>query len=457
MKKFEKSFKVIQYIFIFCLLIFSIQTDSNAMDLAVEIPCSFNPVVSGARSFGLSGAFIGLSNDATASATNPGGLIQLLYPEGSIVYNQLIRYEDYQLGKYNTSNDSSVTEKNLNFLSLSFPFEWINRNWVFSVAYQHLYNFDRELLLNARHGTFIVHDEHVRYHQKGQLSALGFSFCAQITPHFSLGCTLNFWEDFLTDNGWQQTYNTRDDTIYNDGFNDSYTSIILNTKHRYDFNGFNMNVGFLWDFSEYLNYEPGKIKMGMVLKTPFTADLTHIIQTHSDNPFKNNLPTSTRITTFEEMEMPLSLGIGLVYNFSLSWLATVDLYYTNWQNFLIRNTKYPRREINPISSKNHAESDISDTIHVRIGTEYILRRTRPYAVPLRCGLFYDPAPAEKNPDDFFGFSIGTGITKDGHYSLDIAYQYRMGNDVGQSYLSHLDFKEKIEEHSFMISTIFYSK
>ena len=32
-----------------------------------------------------------------------------------------------------------------------------------------------------------------------------------------------------------------------------------------------------------------------------------------------------------------------------------------------------------------------------------------YVIPLQAGAFYDPAPAEGSPDDFFGFSVGSGI------------------------------------------------
>ncbi|KJU82207.1 hypothetical protein MBAV_005599, partial [Candidatus Magnetobacterium bavaricum] len=51
--------------------------------------------------------------------------------------------------------------------------------------------------------------------------------------------------------------------------------------------------------------------------------------------------------------------------------------------------------------------------------------TPKYVVPLRAGVFYDPAPAEGKVDNFYGFSFGSGITFK-RFAFDVAYQYRFG-------------------------------
>ena len=50
----------------------------------LEIPIQFDFINPGARSLALSGAFIGLADDATAASTNPAGLVQLARPEVSV-------------------------------------------------------------------------------------------------------------------------------------------------------------------------------------------------------------------------------------------------------------------------------------------------------------------------------------------------------------------------------------
>ena len=59
-----------------------------------------------------------------------------------------------------------------------------------------------------------------------------------------------------------------------------------------------------------------------------------------------------------------------------------------------------------------------------LGVEYLVIEDQ-LVIPLRCGLFYDPAPSEGHPDTYYGFTLGSGLTK-GAFVVDIAYQYRYG-------------------------------
>ncbi len=62
---------------------------------------------------------------------------------------------------------------------------------------------------------------------------------------------------------------------------------------------------------------------------------------------------------------------------------------------------------------------------------------------------------EGNPNDFFGFSIGSGIAyinrkKDKPlFSFDIAYQCRFGNNVGASFLKGWGFSQDVREHMLL--------
>jgi hypothetical protein len=88
-----------------------------------------------------------------------------------------------------------------------------------------------------------------------------------------------------------------------------------------------------------------------------------------------------------------------------------------------------------------------------MGAEYLFIQPQ-YVIPLRGGVFYDPAPAERSPDHFYGFSVGSGIGID-RFIFDIAYQYRFGNDVGSSILQDLDFSEDVKEHTVYASIIIH--
>ena len=110
----------------------------------IEFASSPNPVGSGARALGMGGAFIAIADDATAASWNPGGLIQLELPEVSIVGAGYSRNEDNTFpGHAEADGDHSISDGNLNYLSAAYPFNFLNRNMIVALTYQHLYDFNR--------------------------------------------------------------------------------------------------------------------------------------------------------------------------------------------------------------------------------------------------------------------------------------------------------------------------
>jgi len=149
--------------------------------------------------------------------------------------------------------------------------------------------------------------------------------------------------------------------------------------------------------------------------------------------------------------MPMSYGIGLAYRFSDQFTASLDIYRTEWGDFILTDSK--GNDTSPITGQPTSESDIGPTHQVRIGGEYLFIKPK-HVIPLRGGAFYDPAPAEGSPDDYFGFSLGSGIAY-GRFVFDIAYQYRFGNNVGTSILKNLDFSQDVEERTIYSSVIIH--
>ena len=196
-----------------------------------------------------------------------------------------------------------------------------------------------------------------------------------------------------------------------------------------------------------------KLNFGAVFKTPFTADIKQKSSFSSSIKFPD-VPTadssfSSRSTEHEDLDMPMSYGIGLAYRFSDNLTASLDLYRTEWDDFELKDSE--GNKISPISGLPSSESDVDPTYQVRMGAEYLFIQPK-YVIPLRGGLFYDPAPAEGSPDNFYGFSLGSGIAG-GRFAFDIAYQYRFGNNVGESILQNLDFSQDVKEHTVYSSII----
>jgi len=414
----------------------------------IEIPSSFNPVGSGARALGVGGAFIAVADDATAASWNPGGLIQLGRPEISVVGAFFHRTEDNDFGTNpEASGDQRVDGKNLNYLSYSHPFTLFRRNMILSLSYQHLFDFTREWafpITERTDQTSVVRN--FRHTQEGSLSALGLAYCIQMTPKVSFGFTLNFWRDWLGNNEWEQTTHDTIEGIHH-GLNDMFVSE-FSTRIRYSFSGFNVNMGFLWNISE-------KLTLGAVFKSPFTADSDYESEFSSSLRYTESSISDFNSDTISEtrtLDMPMSYGIGMAYRFSDRLTLSADIHRTEWGDFVLEDSEGNR--ICPISDRPFDESDIDPVHQFRIGAEYLYFNPAKskYVIPFRGGLFYDPAPAEGSPDDFYGFSLGTGIVM-GKFVFDLAYQYRFGKDTGSHILPGLKFSQDIREHTLYSSLI----
>jgi long-chain fatty acid transport protein len=410
----------------------------------IEFPSSPNPVGSGARALGMGGAFIAVADDATAASWNPGGLIQLETPEVSLVGATFYRSEDNTFGTNpEACGRENVSGMDINYFSLAYPFKLFNHNMIVSLNYQHLYDFTREWDFPLSQSIPVLSLSRViDYQQTGGLYALGLAYGVQISPTLSFGFTLNFWEDWLGDNEWKQKTKERGSGIFV-GFPFKYRA---SSYDRFSFKGFNANLGLLW------NATP-RLTVGAVFKTPFTADLKHKHRANSLISFPSGiLPDVAASDIFcvdEKLDMPMSYGIGFAYRFSDEFTMSADVYRTEWQDFVLKNSTGEKKS--PISGLPISESDIEPTHQVRIGAEYLLIKPK-YTIPLRAGVFYDPAPAEGDPDDFLGFSLGSGIAY-GRYIFDIAYQYRFGHDVGKSILQALDFSQDVKEVTVYASLI----
>jgi long-subunit fatty acid transport protein len=419
--------------------------DSNAQSVqGFEIPSSMNPVGSGARALGMGGAFIAVADDATAASWNPGGLIQLETPEVSVVGACFRRNEDNTMGTNpEASGNQDASRATVNYLSAAYPFSYLNRNMIVSINYQNLYDFTRQwkFPLNTESGNLTV-EQQVDFKQEGSLSALGLAYAIQILPRLSFGLTLNFWEDGLYQNGWEETARQKGTgTHLNDAFTFSSTS-----KDKYEFSGFNINLGILWQITD-------RFVLGAVFKSPFTADLKNTSSfsyemRFPDDPSRDDADSESREED-EELDMPMSYGVGVSYGFSDRLTASADIYRTEWQDYVL--TDHNGRESSPITGESLDASDISATNQMRIGCEYLFIRGR-YIIPLRGGVFYDPMPSKGGPDDFYGFSLGSGVAK-GRLVFDAAYQYRFGNDVGTAIAENYDFSQDVNEHTVYTSVI----
>lgn len=439
------------------LLLFLLFPDAACPQIItdVKINSSPNPVGSGARATGMGGAFIAIADDATAASWNPGGLIQLETPEVSIVGSCSVSRDDYDSKSHpEASGTNEITRYDLNYFSIAYPFQFASKNMVVSLNYQKLYdmnkNMDFHLTSTGRLPGFPQYEirDKVRFRQRGSLKAISPACAIQITPRLSVGATFNIWTDELFwDNDW--TANT-DEVFSGIGVTGTTYRNERTRKESFShFKGFNVNVGFLWDVNPTLT-------VGAVLKTPFNASLRYRYRETQKvyQPAIGSIMTSrVGFSEHRDLSMPMSYGLGVAFRLSDVCTISFDVYRTNWSRFFMEDKK--SGDFSPIDGTPRRRSHVHDTTQIRVGGEYLLMLEKTI-IPLRAGLFYDPQPSQKHPDDFFGFSLGSGIVLKKHILFDWSYQMRYGRDVCSGTLGGIpDSKADVIQHNVMLSMIYH--
>jgi long-subunit fatty acid transport protein len=195
-------------------------------------------------------------------------------------------------------------------------------------------------------------------------------------------------------------------------------------KEDYDFEGFNMTFGLLWDINQIFS-------LGAVFRTPFTADVTRSHKSSLTVTLQNGSDPVTTADRFDEnldMEFPMSYGIGLAVRLSDRLTFDLDVSRIHWSDFKLENSKRDTLlvENGAPSGKGRAvlNGEGDDTTSVRLGAEYLWIRPK-FIIPGRAGVFYDPEPGDNGTDHFFGFSLGSGIAVK-QFLFDMAYEFRTG-------------------------------
>lgn len=235
---------------------------------------------------------------------------------------------------------------------------------------------------------------------------------------------------------------------------------------KYWFSGFNANLGLMWEKYD-LGGRDAHLKIGMVVKLPFEADIRHKRVVYQRPVVDDSEDPNEKYESDETLDMPMSYGIGFSYRFPgrMNKLRiAADFYRTEWDDFIL--TDASGKQTSLITGKSPEESDIDPTHQVRLGAEYRFESgflgSGLWVFPVRAGLFYDPAPTQGGTDDYYGATLGFGIIRkhkllfnELSWAFDIAYQYRFGNDVGTAIAPDYDLKQDVDEHKVYASFIFY--
>jgi len=519
------------------------------------------PSGSGARALGVAGAFTAVADDATAASWNPAGLTQLERPELSVVY-RLSHERDIR-----GSNDSDYRvggdefdANAINYLSAVMPFRLFDRNTVFSLNYQEVFDFSQRyhahssdsgssepetttmtdhdfIPINCDPATYrqidLSHDTDLlftptlsirrtftqteslnyssltdlEFEQEGAVQAITPAFAVEVTPKFSLGAALNVYQEGLLNTPdirsrtraryagtLNRTILTSINSIDYDGTVDvtgTYNGTDITgklddlpvswadhdpddpdstdlTRYRYtgiydaddrisNFHGVNATLGSLLTVSEELT-------LGFCFDLPWKARARQTKTVRTEFELFDENGTSLGKTTGTsheskkvEFDFPLYWAAGAVWRWNNRLSTSFDVSQTWWSDYSYKAEGESRK--NPIDGSEYGDHSIDDCWSLRTGTEYlwVLKNTE---IPLRAGLSWEQRPAVGSPDEYWGISLGTGISigkGPNKVIIDVAYIYTWANEVMGSFgpSKDGDFDSDVQRHDIYVSCIYH--
>jgi long-subunit fatty acid transport protein len=390
---------------------------------------------SGARAYGMGGAFLARADDATAASWNPAGLSYLRLPEVSLV--GVSNSFDTERGV----DFDRFAGRAIDFAAFTWPLSLGEVGGAVQVSYQRAISFDgrRSIQTTALDSTGNLTkftDEAV---SDGGFDVVAFGSGLRLSRRVRAGFTVNRWL-----NGYTQTL-TR-----------TYESFKLRPKREYDLDfrprGWSFNLGVMVSPIEQVN-------VAVVYKTPFTADV-RLDKARRDYWVEDGtLREVTRNAFASEavrLEFPSSFGFGVSWRPLDTLTLSADFTRTTWSEARIVDyfdlaatgptvggipavppppNIYPELQyptLGAVPDPDNPEDPArllgqQDAEQIRVGVEWVLIKGG-LKIPLRAGYFNDrqitPNPTGDIPR-FNGFTVGTGLIL-GSMLLDFAYVHEFG-------------------------------
>jgi hypothetical protein len=394
-------------------------------------------VGSGARAYGMGGAFLARADDATAASWNPAGLSYLRRPELSIVGAR----NSFSSEEFRPETEFLETETGVgriaDFVAATYPVSIGPVSGAAQVSYQRAINFTTDQV--AENPDIIRTGE-----SKGGFDVVALGTGFRVFNSLRLGATLNRWL-----NGYTQTF-VREPRV-------GRIRGRLDQVSDYELSGWNANFGAIWEPFASLN-------LGVVGKTPFTADVSLRRERTDIQPSGSAFTRNNHSSDDVRLDLPGAVGVGASWRPVGQLTLSADYTRTYWSRARIRNffTLAPATEegepIPPEDSGDFYESlpyptftvPASDAEQMRAGVEYVLIHDR-VRWPVRAGYFRNRQTflAEDGGSPWFiGGTLGLGMGV-GPLLLDVAFVYETGEYVDPSH-----FPQSLTARRVLVSLIY---
>jgi hypothetical protein len=389
---------------------------------------------SGARAYGMGGAFLARADDGTAASWNPAGLSYLRVPEVSLVgvdnsfdTERGIDYDRFQ-------------GQALDFAAFTWPVGIGEVRGAVQLSYQRSISFDgrrsiRETFLNSAGDLTQFTDEAV---SDGGFDVVAFGTGFRLSRRLRAGVTVNRWL-----NGYDQVLTRR------------YLTANPRPMRKFDLDfrprGWSFNLGLIWSPIDQVN-------LAAVYKTGFTADVDLDKARRDFWGSSGKVEEVTRNRGSSEsvgLDFPSSVGFGVSWRPRDTVTLSADFTSTSWSRARIldyfeltvtprtgaadtpavppRPVEYPELQYPTLLAVPDPDDPArrfgqQDSQQIRLGVEWVLIKGG-LKMPLRAGYFNDrqitPVAGGSLPR-FNGLTAGVGLIL-GSVLLDVAYIHEFGD------------------------------
>ncbi len=146
----------------------------------------------GGRALSMGSAYIAIADDYSATMWNPAGLTQLRRMELFTSLSHLQYSNNASAGELGSNDETSKTK--LNSIGFAFPIPTYRGSMVFAVGYNKVRSFDGGFNFGGFNSTDTIQaQQSFNEIESGGMANWVFSGAVQVTPHLSVGATLNLW------------------------------------------------------------------------------------------------------------------------------------------------------------------------------------------------------------------------------------------------------------------------
>jgi hypothetical protein len=412
----------------------------------------------GARALGMGGAYIGVSDDYSATYWNPAALTQIRRIEGfgTMSYTQ---YND-DVASATVALTDKETYTRFNSFGLAYPIPTYRGSLVLSLGYNRVRPYDSNFgfsWFNATPGDSL--GQRWSEVEEGGLNNWSVAVASEVAPNFSVGAALNIWSG---KNEYQFSFIELDQlNIYT--FDDFRSDQTINSN----FSGYNLKLAAMYHPSSLL-------RLGLTLATPTTLTVEEEWRTYEETNYDDGVSDAFNDGgSFKyKISSPVAIGGGASVNVA-GLLLAASAEYNDWSDVRYKSEP-PIEGVSESEANDRIRRQYRETLRLHLGAEFTVPLVN---LQVRGGYVYDPTILSKEAfQEFYNisevpldanrefFTAGLGIFLDKQVRLDLAVMtgewqeykaplYDMGDGQGND-IDAIPVSEKIRVNKALATIAF---